>query len=159
MSFASRAHHGQFRKDEKTPFVAHPSRVAMTLAAVFGCGDETILAAAALHDTIEDTTTDHGDLSEQFGRDVARVQEMLRGFLERRGCPVALLNGGMSLAERRRALEAFRTGAHVLVSTDAAESGSICNSRSVGACSLSSRDLGGLAPLAAAASDWIVYII
>jgi guanosine-3',5'-bis(diphosphate) 3'-pyrophosphohydrolase len=71
VSFASRAHHGQFRKDEATPFAAHPSRVVMTLAAAFGCTDETILAAAALHDTIEDTTTDYDDLAEQFGRDVA----------------------------------------------------------------------------------------
>ncbi len=71
VSYAARSHHGQFRKDEKTPFVAHPSRAAMTLAAVFGCADEAILAAAALHDTIEDTTTDYDDLAELFGRDVA----------------------------------------------------------------------------------------
>ncbi len=71
VSFSARAHLGQFRKDERTPFTAHPVRVAMTVSAVFGCADEATLAAAVLHDTIEDTTTDYEDLEEAFGREVA----------------------------------------------------------------------------------------
>ncbi len=71
VSFSARAHLGQFRKDERTPFASHPMRVAMTVSAVFGCADEATLAAAALHDTIEDTTTDYEDLEGEFGREVA----------------------------------------------------------------------------------------
>lgn len=72
-SFAARAHQHQLRKDGRTPYVAHPVRVAMTVAFVFGCIDETVLAAALLHDTIEDTGTDYDDLEQAFGRDVAGI--------------------------------------------------------------------------------------
>ncbi|HYE61176.1 MAG TPA: HD domain-containing protein [Phycisphaerales bacterium] len=70
-AFAARAHRHQIRKDDKTPYVSHVFRVAMTVSQVFGCSDETVLAAALLHDTIEDTTTDYDDLEERFGREVA----------------------------------------------------------------------------------------
>ena len=65
-SFAARAHDGQKRKDGRTPYVAHPYRVAMVIRHVFGCEDETILAAALLHDVIEDTTVDYDDVAEAF---------------------------------------------------------------------------------------------
>jgi len=70
-SFAARAHLHGVRKDERTPYIAHPFRVAMTVRHVFGCEDEIAMAVALLHDTIEDTTTDYDDLEEQFGSDVA----------------------------------------------------------------------------------------
>jgi len=71
VSFAAQQHDGQFRKDGKTPYVAHPMRVALVVRHVFGSDDETALIAALLHDLIEDTTTDYDDLIEQFGKDVA----------------------------------------------------------------------------------------
>ena len=71
LSFAARKHEGQRRKDGETPYSAHPARVVVILAASFGVRDADVLAAGALHDTIEDTTTDHDDLSERFGRRVA----------------------------------------------------------------------------------------
>lgn len=70
-SFAARHHHGQLRKDGVTPYVAHPFRVALTLRHVFGIEDETCLAIALLHDTIEDTLADFDDLREEFGPEVA----------------------------------------------------------------------------------------
>lgn len=72
-SFAARAHRHQTRKDDSTPYFAHPVRVALTVRDVFGCDDPACLAAALLHDTIEDTTTDYDDLEERFGREVAEV--------------------------------------------------------------------------------------
>lgn len=51
---ASKAHHGQFRKDKKTPFIVHPERVAACVAK-FG-GDHTGVIAAWLHDVMEDCT-------------------------------------------------------------------------------------------------------
>ena len=47
-SLAARAHRDQIRKDDRTPYVAHPMRVTLTVACVFGCTDETVLAAALL---------------------------------------------------------------------------------------------------------------
>ena len=41
------------------------------MAVEFGCTDETVLAAALLHDVLEDTTADYDDLLEHFGHDVA----------------------------------------------------------------------------------------
>lgn len=70
-SFAARQHQGQLRKDGRTPYFAHPVRVALTVRQVFGIEDEVALAAALLHDLIEDTTTDYDDLLEKFGKDVA----------------------------------------------------------------------------------------
>jgi guanosine-3',5'-bis(diphosphate) 3'-pyrophosphohydrolase len=71
VSFAARAHRSQSRKDGRTPYAAHPFRVCLALRHLFGVADPRILAAAVLHDTIEDTTTDHDDLTKEFGRDIA----------------------------------------------------------------------------------------
>ncbi len=87
-SFAARAHLHQLRKDRATPYFAHPARVAATVMAVFGCDDEVAIAAAFLHDTIEDTKTDYDDLIKDFGREVADC--------------VAALTKNMALPERAR---------------------------------------------------------
>ncbi|MCL4204055.1 MAG: HD domain-containing protein [Pirellulaceae bacterium] len=71
VSFAARKHAGQLRKDNSTPYVAHPFRVMTILATVFHVTDPEVLAAAALHDTIEDTATDRDELIERFGTRVA----------------------------------------------------------------------------------------
>jgi len=70
-SFAARAHRHQLRKDGLTPYAAHPFRVCLIVRHLFGIDDPEFLAAALLHDTIEDTTTDFDDLEERFGARVA----------------------------------------------------------------------------------------
>lgn len=70
-AFAARAHRHQIRKDGETPYVAHPVRVALTVALVFEHTDEETLAAALLHDVIEDTGADYDDVLELCGRYVA----------------------------------------------------------------------------------------
>ncbi len=71
-SFAARAHQHQLRKDRVTPYIAHPTRVALTVACVFGfADDDALLAAALLHDTIEDCGADYDEILELFGRKVA----------------------------------------------------------------------------------------
>jgi len=67
----ARAHQHQVRKDGRTPYAAHPSRVALIIATLFGCTDEVVLAAAFLHDVIEDADVDYDDILERFGPDVA----------------------------------------------------------------------------------------
>lgn len=71
ISFATQRHQGQMRKDKKTPYVAHPMRVATILMQEFQVRDPDVLCAAVLHDTIEDTTTDRDDLAKEFGKKVA----------------------------------------------------------------------------------------
>ncbi len=70
-AFAARAHLNHVRKDRRTPYVSHPVRVALTVALVFGFPEETLVAAALLHDVLEDAPRDYDDLAERFGRDVA----------------------------------------------------------------------------------------
>jgi guanosine-3',5'-bis(diphosphate) 3'-pyrophosphohydrolase len=77
ISFAARAHRHQIRKDGQTPYVAHVFRVCLIARHVFGVTDPQALLAAALHDTIEDTTTDFDDLEKQFGVEVARWVALL----------------------------------------------------------------------------------
>jgi guanosine-3',5'-bis(diphosphate) 3'-pyrophosphohydrolase len=71
VSFAARAHQGQTRKDGRTPYASHVFRVCLIVRDVFGVSDPQVLAAALLHDTMEDTTTDFDDVEEKFGREVA----------------------------------------------------------------------------------------
>ena len=72
-ALAAHAHRDQVRKDGETPYIAHPGRVALVVSAVFGVTDEMILAAAWLHDVIEDTTVDFDELEAGFGPAVARI--------------------------------------------------------------------------------------
>jgi len=90
-SFAARAHGEQLRKDDETPYIAHPFRVTMTIRDVFEVDDTNILAAALLHDTIEDTTTDYDVVHEEFGPAIASL--------------VAALTKDMRLPEDRREKE------------------------------------------------------
>lgn len=76
-AFAVRAHDGQMRKDGVTPYVSHPFRVCMTLRDVFGVEDEEMLAAAVLHDTIEDCGVDFDDINKEFGLKVANFVSKL----------------------------------------------------------------------------------
>lgn len=71
VAFAARAHRGQVRKDNQTPYHSHVFRVCLIARHVFGVEDPAVLTAAVLHDTLEDTTTDYDDLSEWFGPEVA----------------------------------------------------------------------------------------
>lgn len=76
-AFAARKHRHQMRRDGRTPYSAHLTRVALTLAALFDCTDEVVLCAALLHDTIEDTTTDFDDILQKFGSEVAQAVSSL----------------------------------------------------------------------------------
>jgi guanosine-3',5'-bis(diphosphate) 3'-pyrophosphohydrolase len=70
-AFAARAHRHQTRNDGQTPYVSHVFRVCLVVRHTFGFDDPKMLAAALLHDTIEDTATDCDDIIERFGPEVA----------------------------------------------------------------------------------------
>ena len=78
ITFAAEKHRHQRRKGaDALPYINHPIGVADLLANVAGVRDMTILVAAVLHDTIEDTHTRPDELEMLFGRDVrALVQEV-----------------------------------------------------------------------------------
>jgi (p)ppGpp synthase/HD superfamily hydrolase len=67
--FARAAHEGQERKGDGSPYIGHPVALARILRGA-GCDDEEILAAAFLHDTVEDTDTTLDEIEDAFGRGV-----------------------------------------------------------------------------------------
>ncbi|HUJ24370.1 MAG TPA: HD domain-containing protein [Myxococcales bacterium] len=73
-TFAAEKHKSQLRKNaDATPYINHPLAVAELLAREGHVDDPVVLAAALLHDTIEDTQTTREDLRERFGEEIASV--------------------------------------------------------------------------------------
>jgi guanosine-3',5'-bis(diphosphate) 3'-pyrophosphohydrolase len=72
--FAADKHRDQRRKGiRNTPYINHPLEVADRLNRIGGIEDPVILAAAILHDTIEDTQTTRAELAQAFGNDIAAL--------------------------------------------------------------------------------------
>lgn len=71
VAYAARAHRGQVRKDNETPYHSHVFRVCMIVRQVFAIDDHNVLQAALLHDTIEDSKIDYDDIEVHFGEQVA----------------------------------------------------------------------------------------
>jgi GTP diphosphokinase / guanosine-3',5'-bis(diphosphate) 3'-diphosphatase len=72
--FAANKHKDQRRKDVKaTPYINHPINLAEVLHTDGGVRDPVVIAAALLHDTIEDTETTYDELRGVFGTEVADV--------------------------------------------------------------------------------------
>ncbi len=74
--FAALKHRDQRRKDvESSPYIIHPISVALVIADIGGIEEPEILAAALLHDTLEDTDTSVSELDEIFGETVRQYVE------------------------------------------------------------------------------------
>ena len=74
LAFAAHKHRDQRRKDaEASPYINHPIALAQVLAAEGGVTDIEVLAAALLHDTIEDTDTTGEELEREFGGRIAAM--------------------------------------------------------------------------------------
>lgn len=71
--FAAKAHNGTFRKSTNIPYIVHPMEAGAIAASV--TDDEKVIAAAILHDTIEDTDTTPEDIRREFGDEVLRLIE------------------------------------------------------------------------------------
>lgn len=75
--YATQAHAdaGQRRKYTDEPYIVHPAAVAELVRSV--SDDEAMIAAAWLHDTVEDTASTLQDIEEHFGVRVAHLVDML----------------------------------------------------------------------------------
>jgi (p)ppGpp synthase/HD superfamily hydrolase len=73
--FACNAHAGQLRKYTKEPYITHPVAVAGIVAGVVD--DNEVIAAALLHDVVEDTDINIKDIAENFGHLIAILVENL----------------------------------------------------------------------------------
>lgn len=71
MTFAIAAHSGAVRKGDGTPAILHAMEAAVIAATL--TDDREVLAAAVLHDTVEDTGADPEDIRARFGDRVAAL--------------------------------------------------------------------------------------
>ncbi len=77
VTYATAAHKGQDRKASTIPYIVHPYSVAMTVARAGY--DEELIAAALLHDVLEDTASTADELEALCG---ARVTAIVIGCSE-----------------------------------------------------------------------------
>ena len=69
--FAVRAHAGTERRGKGFPYIVHPMEAVAIVATM--TADQELLAAAALHDTVEDTDVTIEQIKEEFGERVASI--------------------------------------------------------------------------------------
>jgi (p)ppGpp synthase/HD superfamily hydrolase len=73
---AKQAHAGQTR-DEGTPYIVHPVRVAVAVVDELNVYSPTLICSALLHDVIEDSDVTREDIGRMFGEEIAEVVWLL----------------------------------------------------------------------------------
>ena len=75
--FAVKAHDGMRRKKSESPYILHPMEAAVIVGAM--TDDQNLIAAAALHDVVEDAGITISEIEEKFG---TRVRELVESETE-----------------------------------------------------------------------------
>jgi myo-inositol-1(or 4)-monophosphatase len=75
--FAAKAHDGMRRKKSEAPYILHPMEAAVIVGTM--TDDQNLIAAAALHDVVEDAGITLEEIKEKFGQ---RVWELVRSETE-----------------------------------------------------------------------------
>lgn len=74
VAFAAEKHRNQRRKDaDASPYINHPIALANVLANEGNIIDVSVLCAAILHDTVEDTETTFEELEREFGSSITGI--------------------------------------------------------------------------------------
>ena len=71
VKFAVEAHQGTERRGKGYPYIIHPMEAASIVSTI--TNDQELLAAAILHDNVEDTEVTFEQIREQFGNRVAEL--------------------------------------------------------------------------------------
>ena len=71
IAFAAKAHEDQVRKGTTIPYIVHPMEAAAICS--YMTDDPEILAAAVLHDVVEDADVTAGEIEREFGPRVAKL--------------------------------------------------------------------------------------
>ena len=77
IAFAVRAHDGMRRKKSEAPYILHPMEAAVIVGTM--TDDQSLIAAAALHDVVEDAGISITEIEEKFGK---RVKELVSSETE-----------------------------------------------------------------------------
>jgi len=74
LAFAAHKHRDQRRKDvESSPYINHPIALANILCNEGHITDISVICAALLHDTVEDTDTTPEELERKFGEEIRDI--------------------------------------------------------------------------------------
>ncbi len=71
MIFAAKAHDGMRRRQADIPYILHPAEAAVIVGTV--TGRQEVIAAAWLHDVVEDAGISIQEIEEHFGKRVAQL--------------------------------------------------------------------------------------
>jgi myo-inositol-1(or 4)-monophosphatase len=77
IAFAVKAHDGMRRKKSESPYILHPMEAAVIVGTM--TDDQSLIAAAALHDVVEDANISIEEIEEKFG---SRVKELVESETE-----------------------------------------------------------------------------
>lgn len=77
VAFAAKAHDGMRRKKSDAPYILHPMEAAVIVGTM--TDDQNLIAAAALHDVVEDAQITIEEIEQRFGR---RVRELVESETE-----------------------------------------------------------------------------
>ena len=77
IAFAVKAHDGMRRKKSEAPYILHPMEAAVIVGSM--SDDQNLIAAAALHDVVEDAGVTIEEIEERFGK---RVRELVQSETE-----------------------------------------------------------------------------
>ena len=77
IAFAVKAHDGMRRKKSGSPYILHPMEAAVIVGTI--TDDQNMIAAAALHDVVEDAGVTIDEVEEKFGK---RVRELVESETE-----------------------------------------------------------------------------
>ena len=77
ISFAVKAHDGMRRKKSDSPYILHPMEAAVIVGTM--TDDQNLIAAAALHDVVEDAGITIEEIEARFGK---RVRELVESETE-----------------------------------------------------------------------------
>ena len=77
IAFAVKAHDGMRRKKSEAPYILHPMEAAVIVGTM--SDDQNLIAAAVLHDVVEDAGVSIEEIEEKFGK---RVRELVESETE-----------------------------------------------------------------------------
>ena len=77
IAFAVKAHDGMRRKKSDAPYILHPMEAAVIVGTM--TSDQNLIAAAVLHDVVEDANVSIKEIEEKFGK---RVRELVASETE-----------------------------------------------------------------------------
>lgn len=77
IAFAAKSHDGMRRKKNQSPYVLHPMEAAVIVGSM--TDDQEVIAAAALHDVVEDAGISIEEIEARFGK---RVRELVQSETE-----------------------------------------------------------------------------